>query len=245
MKNEDFHKDEFYDAYVLGRLSADDEDLFEEHLLFCEHCRNEIEVREVSVAASGRGENISKETTMERKLSTKTIIIRLSIAASVIIIAGYSLYVILNPAGDKTLVEQDSSMEEIPASPDVINDTSLIAEPEFQPETEQPSEFLLAEAFKPSPMFENAIENQVRSDGLSVLSPSNAQTFAPVDMIEFRWENGEKQLSLVIYNNKGGLIYEKEVKSPFTLNQTLQPGLYYWQLETEDEALSTLKFLIK
>jgi len=245
MKKEDFHKDEFYDAYVLGRLSADDEDLFEEHLLFCEHCRKEIEVREVSVAASGRRENISKEKSVRRKLSNKAIIIRLSIAASVIIIAGYSLYIILNPAGDKTLVEQEISTEEIPASSDVITDTSLIAEPEFQSEDEQQSELLLAESFSPSPMFENAIENQVRSDGLTLLTPSNAQTFTTVDVIEFRWENAEKQLSLVIYNNKGSIIYEKKVKSPFTLNQTLQPGLYYWQLETEDEALFTLKFLIK
>ena len=158
--------------------------------------------------------------------------------------AGYSLYIILNPAGDKTLVEQEISGEEIPASPDVITDTSLIAEPELQSEDEQQSELLLAEAFRPSPMFENAIENQVRSDGLTLLTPTNAQTFTTVDVIEFRWENAEKQLSLVIYNNKGNIIYEKKVKSPFTLNQTLQPGLYYWQLETEDEALYTLKFLI-
>lgn len=245
MKKEDFHKDEFYDAYVLGRLSADDEDLFEEHLLFCEHCRKEIEIREVIVAASGKGENLSKELTWKRKLSTKAIIIRLSIAASVIIIAGYSLYMILNPAGDKPLVEHEISTEEIPASNDVIADTSSISEPEIHSEDEQQSEPLLAEAFRPSPMFENAIENQLRSDGLSVLTPSNAQTFAPVDVIEFRWKNGEQQLSLVIYTNKGSIIYEKEVKSPFTLNQTLQPGLYYWQLETEDEALFTLKFFIK
>lgn len=245
MKKEDFHKDEFYDAYVLGRLSADDEDLFEEHLLFCEHCRKEIEIREVIVAASGRGANISKEKTRKRKLSTKAIIIRLSIAASVIIIAGYSLYMILNPAGDKTLVEKEISTEEIPASHDVITDTSLIAEPEFQLDDEQQSEPLLAEAFLPSPMFENAIENQLRSDGLTLLTPSNAKTFTTVDVIEFRWENREEQLTLVIYNNNGSIIYEKKVKSPFALNQTLQPGLYYWQLETEEEALITLKFFIK
>ncbi len=188
MKKEDFHKDEFYDAYVLGRLSADDEDLFEEHLLFCEHCRKEIEIREVIVAASGRGANISKEKTRKRKLSTKAIIIRLSIAASVIIIAGYSLYMILNPAGDKTLVEKEISTEEIPASHDVITDTSLIAEPEFQLDDEQQSEPLLAEAFLPSPMFENAIENQLRSSGFTLLIPANDQNFKTNDTIEFRME---------------------------------------------------------
>lgn len=244
MNKEDFHTDEFYDAYVLGRLSAKEEDQFEEHLLFCEHCRKEIEIREVLVAGSGKEENIAPEKTVKRKLSQKAIIIRLSIAASVIIIAGYSLYLIVKPAGDKTLVEQEISGEEIPASPDVTADTSLVSDSELKSEDEQQSEPLLAEAFHPSPMFENAIGNQVRSSGFTVLTPAENQEFKAIDTIEFQWSNSNKQLTLVIFNNKGKIIFESIAESPFTLEKKLQPGLYYWQLATDDEAQQTSKFMV-
>ena len=244
MKKEDFHKDEFYDAYVLGRLSASEEDLFEEHLLFCENCQKEIEIREISLAGSVSGEKISTDKIIKRKLSSKTIIIRLSIAASVIIIAGYSLYIILNPAGDKTLVEQEISGEEILASPDVITDTSFISDPHSQSEDEQQSELLLAEAFRPSPMFENAIMNQVRSAGFTVLAPNDSHEFTAIDTIEFQWKSSHIQLTLVIFNNKGKIIFESIAESPFTLEKKLPPGLYYWQLDTDDEALQTSKFMV-
>ncbi len=190
MEKEDFHKDEFYDAYVLGRLYADDEDLFEEHLLFCEHCRKEIEVREVSVAGS-------------------------------------------------------VSREEIPASQDFVPDTSTDSNSEFQSEAEQQSELLLAEAFRPSPIFENAIENQVRSSGFTVLAPDDSQKFKTGDTIEFQWKNSNKQLTLVIFNNKGKIILESIVESPFKLEKKLPPGLYYWQLETDEEAIQTSKFIVQ
>ena len=65
------------------------------------------------------------------------IIIRLSIAASVIIMAGYSLYIIIKPSGDKALVEQEKSGEEIPASPDVIADTNFVSDSELESESER------------------------------------------------------------------------------------------------------------
>ena len=244
MSKVDFHKDEFYDAYVLGRLSAKEEDQFEEHLLFCEHCREEIEIREVLVAGSGNEENSSPEKTVTRKLSQKAIIIRLSIAASVIIMAGYSLYQIIKPSGDKALVVQEKSVEEIPSSPDVTADTSLFSDSELKKEGEQQSEPLLAEAFHPSPMFENVIENQVRSSGFTVLTPAEDQEFKTIDTIEFQWVTGNKQLTLVVFNNIGKIIFESIAESPFTLEKKLPPGLYYWQLETDDEAQQTSKFIV-
>jgi hypothetical protein len=245
MKKEDFHKDDFYDAYVLGRLSTEDEDLFEEHLLFCEHCRKEIEIREISVAGSTAGEDISQDGTMTRKLSRKVLIIRLSIAASLLIMAGYSLYIIINPSREKAIMEQGKSGEEIPTHPDATTDTSFFPESEIKSETVQDSEYLLAEAFRPYPMFENAIENQVRSSGFSVLAPVLSQVFTTSDSIEFQWKNGYYQLTLVIFNNKGKIIFESIAESPFTLEKKLPSGLYYWQLDTDDEALQTSKFIVQ
>ena len=245
MKKEDFHKDEFYDAYVLGRLSADDEDLFEEHLLFCEHCRKEIEVREVSVAGSVSREEISPNSIKKKKLSQKAILIRLSVAASVFILAVYSLYLIIDRTGDNTLAQQEKSEEEIPASPDLVPDTSTDLNSELHSESEPQSELLLAEAFRPSPIFENAIKNQVRSSGFTVLAPDDSQKFKTDDTIEFQWKNSNEQLTLVIFNNKGNILLESIAESPFKLEKKLLPGLYYWQLETEEEAIQTSKFIVQ
>lgn len=245
MNREDFHKDEFYDAYILGTLSAIEEDLFEEHLLFCEDCRREIELREAVLTASLDGEDTSQNTSQKWKLSQRGIIIRLSIAASVIIIAGYSLYSIFTPTRDKGIVEQEKLPKEAPESPEAVIDTGTNADAAPIPEVEEMPEDFLAEAFKPLPMFENAIENQVRSDGLTLLAPDNSKTFTIGEVIEFRWENREKQLTLVIYNNKGSVIFNRKTDSPFTFDDRLQPGLYYWQIETEDEALQTARFMVR
>ena len=243
MNKEDFHTDEFYDGYILGRLSAAEEDLFEEHLLFCEHCRRELEIREAITAGYNSDEDIFIKRIDKNKLSQKRIIIILSIAASVVIITGYSLYSIFIPHNDKQIAAQEEINEDIADITGDLKEPGIITE--SAPETEMQSENMLAEAFIPSPMFENAIENQVRSDGLSVISPDNSQTFKPNDPIEFHWRRPIKQLILVIFNNKGTIIFEKKIESPFVLNQKFLPGLYYWQLETEDEALCTLKFIVQ
>jgi hypothetical protein len=244
MEKEDFHKDEFYDAYVLGRLTADDEDLFEEHLLFCEHCRKEIEIREISIAGVVSGEDITRARAVKIKFQQKGIVIRLAIAASVIMLAGFSLYIIIKPAGEKTLVEKEKN-ENVPEDRAGIADTSYVTEPLVKPETEQPTEILVAEAFKPYPLFENAIENQLRSSVIIVLSPSLSQVFKISDTIEFRWKNGAQELRVAIFNNKGEMILESVAESPFLYENKFTSGLYYWQLETEDEALHTSKFIIQ
>jgi hypothetical protein len=245
MNREDFHKDEFYDAYILGTLSAAEEDLFEEHLLFCEDCRSEIELREAVVSGSVEGEDTSQDKSHKWKLSQRGIIIRLSIAASVIIIAGYSLYRIYTPLREKGIVEQEKIPKEAPSSQEAVIESDTNADSIQIPETGEKPENFLAEAFKPLPMFENAIVNQVRSGGFTLLTPDNSKTFTTGEKIEFSWESGEKQLTIVIYNNKGSVVFHKNTESPFTLDDKLQPGLYYWQIETEDEALQTARFMVR
>ena len=245
MSNKDFHKEELYDGYILGSLSAEDEDQFEEHLLFCERCRKEIEMREAFAAGIGSDEKTYPTKIVRRGLSQKGIIIRLSIAASVIIIAGYSLYRIITPQDDIRIATQEESAEEVSASVGESKEKFILSDSIPMPDTQEPSIDFLSEAFIPSPMFENAIENQVRSEGLSIISPVNSRVFKTNDKIEFHWKYHEEQLTLVIFNNKGDVVFESSVGSPFTLTDKFQPGLYYWQLETDDEAIQTLKFIVQ
>jgi hypothetical protein len=245
MNIEDFHRDQFYDDYVRGRLSSEEEDLFEEHLLFCEHCRREIEMREAIVAGLASNENTHVQKASKHKRSQRTIFIRLGIAASVLIIAGYFMFSILTSPKDPEIADREEPDEQVTVPSEGSIDTILVADSIPGMEPDKRTENMISEAFIPSPMFENAIENQLRAEGLNILAPDNSKIFKTNDTIEFQWENGGEQLTLVVFNNKGSIIFEKEIEPPFTLRNKLQPGLYYWQLETEDEALGTFKFTVE
>ena len=138
-------------------------------------------------------------------------------------------------------VEEPAGMDTTLAEPP--QDRVMLSDP--LPAARTPSDDLLSEAFIPSPMFENLIENQVRSDVLRIIAPVPSQVFQKTDTINFMWENGEEMFTLVVFNNKGHVVFEKAVGSPFRLSDLLQPGLYYWQLETEDEALQTYRFIVR
>ena len=245
METEKFHSDSFYDAYVMGRLSGHEEDLFEEHLLFCVDCRREIELREAIVSSVRRHKEIPEYKSKGEKPSGSKIILRIAIAASVIIIVGYSLFLIFSPSGESDLVDRenpvtmDQGVGEQNETTGEISDTAVL-----QGETVKSGE-LIAASYIPFPMFENAIRNPLRSPGFLILSPDSSQTFKTNETIEFRWETGAEQLTLVIFNNQGSVLLEEMVKSPFILQDTLPPGLYYWQLETSEEAMITSRFFIR
>ena len=71
------------------------------------------------------------------------------------------------------------------------------------------------------------------------------KTFFSSENIDFQWQKTDiKSLILSLYNNQGKLIFQKEISSIYKFKQRLQPGLYYWQLETEDDIVYTGKFLV-
>jgi hypothetical protein len=243
MKDKDFHNDEFYDDYIMGRLSEDDEDLFEEHLLFCDRCRQEIEVRESLAAGLDIISDVSKSSMIRNKESRRGMYIRLGIAATLLFIVGYTLIKLFITQNDSESPIKKEVTLEVPDSLTEQKKTVIITDSSTRPEISHAE--MLAEAFTPLPMFENIINNQVRSAGIAIVSPVNSQSFKPNETVEFLWENAEEQLMLVIFNNKGKLIFEEKIKTPYRLDASLQPGLYYWQLETEEESLRTFKFFIK
>jgi cbb3-type cytochrome oxidase subunit 3 len=99
--------------------------------------------------------------------------------------------------------------------------------------------------FQKLPSFESQIGQEYRSDAVEIISPKSMKTFISSENINFQWQKKDiKSLVLSLYDNQGKLIFQKEVSSTFILKQRLQPGLYYWQLETADDIVYTGKFLV-
>jgi hypothetical protein len=77
------------------------------------------------------------------------------------------------------------------------------------------------------------------------MSPKNTKTYIFSEQIDFQWQKPDiETLILGLYNNKGKLVFQKKITSVFHFKQVLQPGLYYWQLETEDDIVYTGKFSV-
>ena len=66
------------------------------------------------------------------------------------------------------------------------------------------------------------------------------------DNITFAWEQTEHQsIHLIIFNNRGDDIFNTVVEDAvFKYSDPLDPGLYYWKLENEDELLYLGKFFV-
>ena len=237
---------EIVDKYLLHQLSEEEEDLFEEHLLFCEECRQILEHRKSTINAIrhsiSRTKQIQKEHFSETKENrTRKIWIVFKVAATVIIILSLSFlirYLYYNEPGDKK-----------PDKITQLKDTSKVLKPnEINKNriSKNDDNKILAESFKELPEYEKFIKNPLRSDNLEVFSPGIGQVIQMNKEIEVRWESESiNTLHIAIFNNHANLVFEKQITKDNKINPHLIPGLYYWQLETDDEALFTGKFLIK
>ena len=98
--------------------------------------------------------------------------------------------------------------------------------------------------FETQPYLEEMISDVIRSESITILSPVIGEVLEK-DIV-FRWKGmNEKKLYLVILNNKAQEIYTHELeKSPYKLRRKLNPGLYYWKIESEEEMLYLGKFTI-
>ncbi|RPH34077.1 MAG: zf-HC2 domain-containing protein [Bacteroidales bacterium] len=236
-----FHNDSTYEGYVLGRLTKSEEDLFEEHLLTCEHCQAQLEITEAIILGIKSSPKIEQDRNFS--YNSKTAIVRYSVAASLALLLGVSAYFYLQRFNNQKDVLSDAQKSLLDSTHNSkekdVNSIKVLSETEKSNDKE-----LLAVAYKPNPIFENAIENYVRSGSIVIIKPALSAEVKSADMLSFEWENHTSTLVLVIFNNTGKMIFQKEVSSPFVLEDNLKKGLYYWQLESPNESLFTGKFLI-
>jgi len=104
---------------------------------------------------------------------------------------------------------------------------------------------LYAENFKPLPAMEGMLAYNARSASVKIISPQNGQNFQKE--VFFQWENQEnKPFYLKIYSNRGVELFSSRVDTTqFVLTKKIDPGLYYWKLESDDELLYLGKFFVR
>lgn len=112
--------------------------------------------------------------------------------------------------------------------------------PQTPPQTE------LAANFTPHPEYEALVTAGTRSTALKGATPVNGAVLGGSG-IRFDWRReGSERLTLVIINAVGRDIYSARIVTlPHTTGRDLEPGLYYWKVVDEQEAVHFGKFTVR
>jgi hypothetical protein len=232
------------EKYLLYQLSEDDAALFEEHLLICSECRNELKNMEMILGQIGKSK---MQEVFSGKFEGKQKPFRLKpefyrMAASLLIFIGLSVALIYltkrehksnDKLTDKTISKTDTIR--LP-SYDSLSTTNHI---------KSGSVYLASnnKAFQPSSFYESLVSTIYRSADLKTTEPRINNKKGTVI---FNWTYSKSDsLIIMLINNKDSLIFQQKVTPPYKYGTKLKPGLYYWQLQTDDELLYTGKFLIR
>ncbi len=247
--------------YVLGRLNAEEESAFEEHLLHCDECKRKCEQVEAIIEAS---EHSAMDDTkiLPVKKKKKTLLVvhfntLLRVAAALLLLAGAAYFIFHIDKPDYIASDNESNTGISIAdtnsygtrdSSDIMNNQSVKNDrkpiEKLRKKKKEPERMLLAEAFQASPVFESAIQNQLRSQSVSVSSPADSAVFRMDQAIHFVWNTGsEQEITLIIRRNTGKIFFREKVPSAYS-QKIDAPGLYYWQLMAGDEILYTGKFTV-
>jgi len=102
---------------------------------------------------------------------------------------------------------------------------------------------VFAENFKPTPYLEEMLAYDVRSYSITVISPKIGEKIT--GNILFQWKEVEEPVYLKILDNKGAELFSFIPEGfKFVFTEKLDPGLYYWKLESEDDLLYVGKIFI-
>jgi hypothetical protein len=245
--HEDFIKNDSAEKYILQQLSEKESLMFEEHLLYCSTCRDEVQKLEKSISfiqETGQESGIinsefGKQYTNNRVINIPRYI---AIAASILIVVSITWLYFHNSKKNNFQSEKIISKQEQHIN---ANKEAKISNRNSSVKIKV-AENKINEKYKALPTFESLVNNENRSEGIEVVFPANGKKFKPGSIIKFQWKKDNlKQLNLVIFNNNGKIISEQKIQSDYNYINALTPGLYYWQLETETESVYTGKFSIE
>ena len=98
--------------------------------------------------------------------------------------------------------------------------------------------------FTPLPHLEAMVSDVSRSSDLNVIVPADGANLE--NTFQFEWQGGETiSLTLKILDNRGVEIFSIVPEGhTYTLPKKLEPGLYYWKLETDEDLLYLGKFFV-
>ena len=247
-------KNEIAEKYLLHGLTLEEESEFEKHLLQCQTCRDELEYLKKIRSLANEGLFKQRATHKEKKQSKVFGIqyfYRYAAAGIILLGLGFLLHRTLQLKNSPKTATIESTIDSVKAdTSNHITDQKIISDVQIteQKETVPPSNInneLLAQAFEPSEFFEGMIEVQYRSPSVQVETPKSGQNFTTSKNIKWSWQSSEyDSLNLAIFNNKEKVLFETYIGTSYKLTQKLECGIYYWQLESSDEALHIGKFTI-
>jgi hypothetical protein len=238
------------ELYLRQELSHEKEVAFEEHLLFCEICRRDLDTLEKTIESIERlqMDTFRGKRSSERSFSSFSKVHKihaLRIAAIFVLLVSIVGIVALifrreqTKQSTFTVTENiaDSSGNQLYPNTARNNDTAsgtTVKEHEYY-------KTQYAENFTTSPFYENVIENNLRSSEIVMISPvEDTLHQLPV----FKWSDAKNRpLTLVVFSNKELRIYKNEIISGTKVDLAIKPGLYYWQLQDTGETLITSRFI--
>lgn len=244
-------RDEIIDKYIRDELSDHETELFEEHLLSCTECRNEIDERNRivdSIARHAAAKIFQAGGGRVNQLKKRNRLIWYVAAAGVALVIG----IFLLPNRNNPSSPSQSALKEIQKdtmkSPGQVDD-AFYDQPEIHKEniiTRPKQRVAYLTEFQVNPIYENQIGIHARAGNLRVESPPDSTECLSGSFVEFRYRSAETDsLWLVIFNNQGEILSEEKIASPHELHMQFPEGLYYWQLTNEEESLHVAKIYIR
>jgi len=259
------NREGFIEKYLKNELDEREHVLFEEHYFSCDDCINELETTKQifeMVKEEGKGlfaeyikppealTNSKKRGFVDKNISRKWDIqpnFSYSIIAATLLFVG--IYFLI-PSGDyknhaPSNLNHAMSKNNVPTQTD---ENAIIME-ETEIVSEVPMAELYAANYIASDDLEYLIDQGFRdNDFVKVLSPETVITAK--EEILFNWvSDSEQQLYLKILNNQEDVLHKlapENNKILFNITENkLDPGLYYWKLENDDELLQLGKFFVK
>jgi hypothetical protein len=229
------------EKYLSHELTKREETLFEEHLLYCDTCLTELENLKISLKTIKEAIPFEKGSddqtdTLRRPFQIPSFIYQ--IAAVLLVVIGFAI-VIFYLSGNTEEKTHPVAKKNVPVNKIIAPGDSDIHRPKSTT-----ANIEIAENYKPNPVFENELKNTFRSNDLTNVAPSINAEFKTGEVINFQWNSSNDSLLVVILNNQGKELVAQKSLSSYTYKCT-KPGLYYWQLQSETEALFTGKFKVK
>jgi len=111
---------------------------------------------------------------------------------------------------------------------------------------EQDNRVMFAANFTPSSEWDDMVGEVVRSNDFEIIAPKLNEAFKPNTKVSFQWKGKSEQRYVVVLNNVGDQTHKVLVLSnEIDLDLHLNPGVYYWKLENDEDLLHVGKFTIE
>jgi Putative zinc-finger len=238
-------RDQLIDKYIRDELSDQERTIFEEHLLSCSECMNEIKERSRIIASLDK---ISAGETFQTKRNPAIWYIAAAAVAALVI----GLFLLPNrehPSISSREAMQEPVVDTTEASGPLQDKNAGVNKPveEDVQEVPGPQKRLayLAE-FQINPVYESQVGVFTRAGQLRVESPADSVVCHPGAYIEFKYQGAQSDsLYLVLLDNQGKILSEEKIASPYKFHLQFPAGLYYWQLCSEEESMHTAKIYIR